>query len=107
MSRENSFDGSDQRHSRIGPGAELIAYFSEVATTGRGNCIDDLVYIEINKSERRMYPQLAECYGVAIQLPTGEGEKARCFVFETEAEFDDDVLAALSRMACGSEPWVQ
>jgi hypothetical protein len=107
MSRENSFDGSDQRHSRIGPSAELIAYFSEVATTGRGNCIDDLVYIEINKSERRMYPKLAECYGVAIQLPTGEGEKARCFVFETEAEFDDDVLAALSRMACGSEPWVQ
>jgi hypothetical protein len=54
-----------------------------------------------------MYPQLAACHGVAIQLPTGEGEKVRCFVFETEAEFDDDVLAALSRMACGSEPWVQ
>jgi hypothetical protein len=65
------------------------------------------VYIEINKSEKRMYPQLAACHGVAIQLPTGEGEKVRCFVFETEAEFDDDVLAALSRMACGSEPWVQ
>jgi hypothetical protein len=107
MPRTNSFNGSDQRHCRICPSPELIAYFSEVATTGRGNCIDDLVYIEINASERRMYSQLAECYGVAIQLPTGEGVKVQCFVFETEAEFDDDVLAALSRMACGSEPWVQ
>jgi hypothetical protein len=107
MSQKNSFNGSDQRHSGICRSAGLIAYFSEVAATGRGNCIDDLVYIEINKSEKRTYPQLAECYGVAIQLPTRKGEKVRCFVFETEAEFDDDVLAALSRMACASEPWVQ
>jgi len=67
MSRENSFDGSDQRHSGICPGAELIAYFSKVATTGRGNCIDDLVYIEINQSERHMYrkrPAVAVWTGV-------------------------------------------
>jgi hypothetical protein len=54
-----------------------------------------------------MYPQLAECYGVAIKLPKSEDEKIRCFVFETDDKLDKDVLAALSRMACGSEPWVQ
>lgn len=40
--------------------ADLIAYFSEVATTGRGNCIDDVVYIEIDEAERRAFPQLAD-----------------------------------------------
>jgi hypothetical protein len=77
--------------------ADLIAYFSEVATTGRGNCIDDVVYIEIDEAERRAFPRLAESYGVAIQLQAAvDGEKIQCFVFQTESEFDDDVLAALS-----------
>jgi hypothetical protein len=81
--------------------ADLIAYYSEVATTGRGNCIDDVVYIEIDEAERRAFPQLAECYGVAIQLQAVDGEKIQCFVCQTESEFDDDVLAALSRVGCG------
>jgi hypothetical protein len=78
----------------------LVAYFSEVAATGRGNCIDDVVYIEIDEAERRAFPRLAECYGVAIQLQAVDGEKIQCFVFQTESEFDDDVLAALSRVGC-------
>jgi hypothetical protein len=77
-----------------------VAYFSEVAATGRGNCIDDVVYIEIDEAEKRAFPRLAECYGVAIQLQAVDGEKIQCFVFETESEFDDDVLAALSRLGC-------
>lgn len=76
--------------------ADLIAYFSEVATTGRGNCIDDVVYIEIDEAERRAFPQLAGCYGVGCQLQAVDGEEVQCFVFQTESEFDDDVLAALS-----------
>ena len=80
--------------------AGLVAYFSAVATTGRGNCIDDVVYIEIDEAERRAFPRLAECYGVAIQLQAVDGEKIQCFVFQTESEFDDDVLAALSHVGC-------
>ncbi|MBZ5509418.1 MAG: hypothetical protein LAO78_28525 [Acidobacteriia bacterium] len=77
--------------------ADLVAYFSEVATTGRGNCIDDVVYIAIDEAERHAFPRLAECYGVAIQLQAAvDGEKIQCFVFQTESEFDADVLAALS-----------
>jgi hypothetical protein len=81
--------------------ADLVAYFSEVVTTGRGNCIDDVVYIEIDEAERRAFPRLAECYGVAIQLQAVDGEKIQCFAFQAESEFDDDVLAALSRVGCG------
>jgi hypothetical protein len=58
------------------------------------------VYIEIDEAERRAFPRLAECYGVAIQLQAVDGEKIQCFVFQTESEFDDDVLAALSRVGC-------
>lgn len=64
--------------------------------TSRGNCINDLVYIEFNEAEKRVYPQLAGCYGIAIQRQPANGEKVQCFLFQTESEFDDDVLNALS-----------
>ena len=48
---------------------DLIVHFVEVATSGWGNCIDDVVYIEIDEAEKRAFPRLAQCYGVAIQLP--------------------------------------
>jgi hypothetical protein len=87
-----------ERSQHQGQNADLFAYFLAVATTGRGNCIDDVVYIEIGEAEKRAFPRLAECYGVAIQLQAVDGEKIQCFVFQTESEFDDDVLAALSRV---------
>jgi len=87
--------------------ADLLAYFSEVAATGRGNCIDDVVYIEIDETERRAFPRLAGCYGVGIQLQAVDGEKVQCFVFQTESEFDNEVLAALSRVGCGAQPRAQ
>ena len=80
---------------------DLVAYFSEVATTGRGNCIDDVVYIEIDEAERRGFPGdlPGTLWRQAIQLQAAvDGEKIQCFVFQTESEFDDDVLAALSRV---------
>jgi len=96
MAQGKPFERS-QHHGNPSQNADLVAYFSEVATTGRGNCIDDVVYIEIDEAERRAFPQLAGCYGVAIQLQAAvDGEKIQCFVFQTESEFDDDVLAALS-----------
>jgi hypothetical protein len=96
MAQGKPFERS-QHQGNPSQNADLVAYFSEVATTGRGNCIDDVVYIEIDEAERRAFPRLAECYGVAIQLQAAvDGEKIQCFVFQTESEFDDDVLAALS-----------
>ena len=93
-----------ERSQHQGQNADLFAYFSAVATTGRGNCIDDVVYIEIDEAERRAFPRLAECYGVAIQLQAAvDGEKIQCFVFQTESEFDDDVLAALSCVGCAGQ----
>jgi hypothetical protein len=86
---------------------DVVAYFLEAAATGRGNCIDDAVYIEIDEAERHAFPRLAECYGLAIQLPAVDGERARCVIFQTESEFDDDVLAALSGLGCGGQPRVQ
>ena len=97
MAHGKPFERS-QHQGNPSQNADLVAYFSEVATTGRGNCIDDVVYIEIDEAERRAFPRLAECYGVAIQLQAVDGEKIQCFVFQTESEFDDDVLAALSRV---------
>ena len=86
---------------------DVVAHFLEAAATGRGNCIDDVVYIEIDEAERRAFLRLAECYGVAIQLPALDGERARCFIFQTESEFDDEVLVALSGLGCGGQPRVQ
>ena len=86
---------------------DLIAHFVEVATSGRGNCIDDVVYIEIDEAEKRAFPRLAQCYGVAIQLPAVDGQRVRCFIFQTESEFDDEVLAALSGLGRGGQPRVQ
>ena len=86
---------------------DLIAHFVEVATSGRGNCIDDVVYIEIDEAEKRAFPRLAECYGVAIQLPAVDGERVRCFIFQTESKFDDEVLAALSGVGGGAQPRAQ
>jgi hypothetical protein len=86
---------------------DIIAHFVEVATSGRGNCIDDVVYIEIDEAEKRAFPRLAECYGVAIQLPAIDGERVRCFIFQTESEFDDEVLAALSGVGRGGQARVQ
>ena len=76
--------------------ADLVAYFCDVAMTARGNCVNDVVYIEISEAEKHAYPQLAGCYGIAIQLQPANREKVQCFVFRTESEFDDDVLNALS-----------
>ena len=67
MAQGKPFERS-QHQGNPSQNADLVAYFSEVATTGRGNCIDDVVYIEIDEAERRAFPRLAECYGVAIQL---------------------------------------
>jgi hypothetical protein len=100
MAQGNQFERS-QHQGNASQNAELVAYFSEVATTGRGNCIDDVVYIEIDETERRAFPRLAECYGVAIQLHSVDGENVQCFVLQTESEFDDEVLAALSSLGCG------
>lgn len=99
MAQGKPFEKS-QHQGNASQNADLVAYFSEVATTGRGNSIDDVVCIEIGEAEKRAFPRLAECYGVAIQLQTVDGEKIQCFVFQTESEFDDDVLAALSRVGC-------
>jgi hypothetical protein len=95
MAQGKPFERS-QHQGNSSQKADLIAYFSEVATTGRGNCIGDVVYIEIDEAERRAFPQLAGCYGVGCQLQAVDREKVQCFVFQTESEFDDDVLAALS-----------
>lgn len=99
MAQGKPFEKS-QHQDNASQNADVVAYFSEVATTGRGNCIDDVVYIEIGEAEKRAFPRLAECYGVAIQLQAVDGEKIQCFVFQTESEFDDDVLAALSNVGC-------
>ena len=96
-----------QHHGNPSQNAELVSHFSEVAATGRGNCIDGAVYIEIDEAERRAFPRLAECYGVAIQLPAVDGERVRCFIFQTESEFDDEVLAALSGLGCSAQPRAQ
>lgn len=96
MAQGKPFERS-QHQGNPSQNADLFAYFAEVATTGRGNCIDDVVYIEIDEAERRAFPRLAGSYGVGIQLQAAvDGEKIQCFVFQTESEFDDDVLAALS-----------
>jgi hypothetical protein len=100
MAQSVPFERS-QHQGNPSQNADLVAYFSEVAETGRGNCIDDVMYIEIEEAERRAFPRLAGCYGVGIQLQAVDGEKVQCFVLQTESEFDDEVLAALSRVGCG------
>jgi hypothetical protein len=100
MAQGKQFERS-QHQGNASQNADLVDYLSEVATNGRGNCIDDVVYIEIDEAERRAFPRLAECYGVAIQLHSVDGESVQCFVLQTEADFDDEVLAALSSLGCG------
>jgi hypothetical protein len=81
MAQGKPFERS-QHQGNASQNADLVAYFSEVATTGRGNCIDDVVYIEIDEAERRAFRRLTECYGVAIQLQAAvDGEKIQCVSF--------------------------
>jgi hypothetical protein len=98
---------SDQRDKSAYP-ADPVAYFCNVAMTARGNCVNDVVYIEFNEAEKRAYPQLAECYGIAIQLQPTDSEKVvQWFLFQTESEFDDDVLNALSGLPAPQGPPLQ
>jgi hypothetical protein len=107
MAHVKPFERPEQHQCNSSQSNELVAYFSEVVTTGRGNCIDDVVYIEIDEAERRAFPRLVECYGVAIQLHAVDGENAQCLVFQIESEFDADVLAALSSLGCGGRARAQ
>jgi hypothetical protein len=75
MAQGKPFERS-QHQGNPSQNADLVAYFSEAATTGRGNCIDDVVYIEIDEAERRAFPQLAGCYGVGFQLQAVDGERS-------------------------------
>lgn len=95
MAEDLPVSKSEQRGTSPFP-ADLVAHFCNVAMTSRGNSVNDVVYIEINEAEKRAYPQLAGCYAIAIQLQPTDSEKAQCFLFHTESEFDDDVLNALS-----------
>ncbi len=106
MAQGEPFERS-QLQGNASQNEDVVAHFLEAAATGRGNCIDDTVYIEIEEAERRAFPRLAGSYGVAIRLPAVDGERVQCFVFQTESEFDDEVLAALSGLGCSAQPRAQ
>jgi hypothetical protein len=91
MSQDNLAQSLPQRTR-----AEVVSHFSEAAASGRGNYVSGFLYIVISEADKRACPELAECFGIAIQQAAVQGGTVQCFVFQTESEFDDDVLAALS-----------
>jgi hypothetical protein len=91
MSQDNLAKSLPQRTR-----AEVVSHFSEVATSGRGNYVSGFLYIVISEADKRACPELAECFGIAIQQAGVQGGTIQFFIFRTQAEFDDDVLAGLS-----------
>jgi hypothetical protein len=85
-------DPTDERAKRV------CGHFLEVAKTARANCIGDLVYIVISDEERQSFPELDGAYGIALDGSKDDREPQYAF-FQSESEFDDEVLAALAM--CG------
>jgi hypothetical protein len=82
-------DPTDVRAKRV------CGHFLEVAKTARANCIGDVVYIVISDEERQSFPELDGTYGIAVD-GSKDDRQPQCAFFQSESEFDDEVLAALA-----------
>jgi hypothetical protein len=65
--------------------------------SGRGNRINATAYIVINDSDRREVPELAQYFGIAVERLASTSGKVQYWLFQSESQFDDEVLAALSQ----------
>lgn len=78
-------------------GAEIFAaYFSLQAARGRGFQIDDLVYIEINRVEQRVFPELQGAAGIVVETGAQETSRLSYFLLQTREEFDEAVLLEMT-----------
>lgn len=84
------------------PDRAVIVHFLNEVALGRGDCINDIVYLVFNARERQLFPELAECFGIALEISMDDNRSPHSCLFRTEAEFDDDVLAALAMTGSAS-----
>ena len=106
MAQGKPFERS-QHQGNPSKNGDLIAHFWKSPHPDGATVLMTLCTSRSTKRKGALSRDLRECYGVAIQLPAVDGERVQCFIFQTESEFDDEVLAALSGVGCGGQPRVQ
>src|SRR5437016_5101443 len=77
---------------------KLISHFRNQAQQGRGECIHGVLYFVISEADREAFPELRQSYAIALQeLSTRSGD-AQYWLVTSEAEYDDEILLALSSL---------
>jgi hypothetical protein len=81
---------------------DLLSYFRAQGCFGRSQCVHGVLYFVISEADRESFPELGHSYAIALEeLPT-TGGKAQCWLIAGEAEYDDEVLLALSSLGLSS-----
>ena len=78
---------------------DIVSWFRNQAQSGRGECVSGTMYFVVSDEDRRRLPELADKYGVAIQLIS---KRWQSFMFASEEEYDADVQASLCAVGFSS-----